>query len=844
MQTWSLSAGDPLALTLAADARLTCTDYTDDQIWELILGGGEPAAMAVQTTFGLRAHWMRLFPRFIRIEAGRSETARIDPAAFHSPPKVVRFTSNQLTVIFTPFEGLEVQAEYWTADSHIIVGRIRMANQSILTQAFRMEWVAMLNPIDRQGGMAPLQVGPNYVLEGETAYLHPVVFLTGGPQPVSSPYPALALDLELYPGNERQVTWACASLRSYEASLEAARAATGRPWEAEQARIDLLNFSQVVQIETGKPEWDAAFALAQKAVFGMLMGNDPGLPNPSFVLSRRPDQGFSVRGDGSDHTHLWSGQSVLDSYYLASLLLPGAPELVAGIVRNFLSVQDPSGAIDWKPGLGGQRTRRLAQPMLATIAAQVGPYGKTVDWYREVFPGLLRFFNAWFLPIYDHDTDGFPEWEHPLQTGIEDSPMFDRWSPNAQGINISRLECPSLAAMLLRECQSLIEIARSLADAEKAESAYARLSAAADANPAPPADADTPSEPRPVPVSPQLSGAAEALPALLEREQALRDTLQSTWDEEAKFYRYRDYQSHLSLPGVTLAEFTGPGKVTSRKKPQQPRRLVVHLRVSEERTYAVRFTVHGTGPDGDISETIEPLGFSWLGLQGRATTENTFLAVKRMEVQGLGEEDQVRVYTADYTQEDCSLFLPLWASAPSTEQARKMVEEALLPRYLQPFGIPLCPPEQVLQDALPGLPNASSSALLPWNHLLGEGLIRYGYRDEAARIVTRLMNAIVSTLKEQRAFRQYYHAETGLPSGERDHLHGLPPLGLFLQTLGIRRLAPKEILIDGFSPYPQPVNVKYRKVCLTCEPEKTTISFPGGQSVTIDQPGLHKITLE
>ncbi len=64
MPNWNLAAGDPLSLTLAADARLTTTDYTNDQIWELSLGGGEPAALALQTTYGLRAHWMRLFPRF------------------------------------------------------------------------------------------------------------------------------------------------------------------------------------------------------------------------------------------------------------------------------------------------------------------------------------------------------------------------------------------------------------------------------------------------------------------------------------------------------------------------------------------------------------------------------------------------------------------------------------------------------------------------------------------------------------------------------------------------------------------------------------------------------------
>jgi hypothetical protein len=40
MRAWDLAAGDPLALRLAADARLGPVDYADDQIWELALSGG------------------------------------------------------------------------------------------------------------------------------------------------------------------------------------------------------------------------------------------------------------------------------------------------------------------------------------------------------------------------------------------------------------------------------------------------------------------------------------------------------------------------------------------------------------------------------------------------------------------------------------------------------------------------------------------------------------------------------------------------------------------------------------------------------------------------------------
>ena len=42
------------------------------------------------------------------------------------------------------------------------------------------------------------------------------------------------------------------------------------------------------------------------------------------------------------------------------------------------------------------------------------------------------------------------------------------------------------------------------------------------------------------------------------------------------------------------------------------------------------------------------------------------------------------------------------------------------------------------------------SVHLPWNNLIGEGLLAYGFRDEAAQLTTRLMNAVVSGLKDQR----------------------------------------------------------------------------------------------
>jgi hypothetical protein len=93
MRDWSLAPGDPLCLTIAADSRLAIPDYLNDHIWELVLGGGDPPALPLQTTYGLRARSARIFPRFS--ENGKSIS---DPASFALPPTIRRFYPNFIIV--------------------------------------------------------------------------------------------------------------------------------------------------------------------------------------------------------------------------------------------------------------------------------------------------------------------------------------------------------------------------------------------------------------------------------------------------------------------------------------------------------------------------------------------------------------------------------------------------------------------------------------------------------------------------------------------------------------------------------------------------------------------------
>ena len=176
MRTWNLGPGDPLQLTIAADARLTSPDYVNDQIWELDLSGGDPSAVALRTTYGLRARLMRVFPRFT--ENGKAVN---DPAEFATPPRVRAFYPNFLSVVYAPLAGVEVMADYWIPESHAVCGRLTVTNQSNAPHPIRLELVGQLTPLEGQS-MNANQRQSVTDLEGRVDDLYPVLVLTGGPQ--------------------------------------------------------------------------------------------------------------------------------------------------------------------------------------------------------------------------------------------------------------------------------------------------------------------------------------------------------------------------------------------------------------------------------------------------------------------------------------------------------------------------------------------------------------------------------------------------------------------------------------------------------------------------------------
>lgn len=782
-------------MVISADARLCAINYTNDQIWELVLREGKLPTLTLQTTFGLRVKWLRLFPCFVY-----KDRLICNPADYAQPPQLLTCYTNYLKLSFSPFTGVDALIEYWVPESNIIAGRVSLMNQTAQQETFQFQWAGLLNPMDENAKLVTNKIEDQTVLLGKTNGLSIACVISEHPLSATGPFPALGHHLELPPMGSREITWALAtSPDNLETSIQRATSTLEREWEAEISRIELTNAHDQIEIITGDPEWNDAFSLTRQIAYSLITSPSNHLPYSSFVLARQPDHGFSLHGDGMDYTMLWNGQSPLDAYYLANLILPGGVRFIEGILKNFFVAQDETGFIDCKPGLAGQRMRQLALPILAHLAMKIDQHKPDHSWLEDIYPFLARFLKLWFAATHDRDVDGFPELDHPMQFGLEESPIINRWHPQGQGLEITRLENPALAALLYNECKALAKIASTI-------------------------------------------GYHGDLSWLEEKADQLQGLLKTLWDNKTCIYHYRDFQTHQYDRGTLLIKIEGKnGRHFLHQKFKTPQRFLIRITTARNETCPLTIVLDGKCYQEKIIEKINVNQLQWTGNRAHITTQKLFTQLRIIEVEGLQERDTLEIKTPDYTLTDISCFLPLWAKSATADQARKTITKTLKRRFLKPYGF--C----ISAD----MPNSRSRSLppwrnvsLPWNQLVGEALLTHHQQSLAAELVTRIMKAIVQNLKKFGCFFEFIDAQTGNGSGERNHLRGLAPIGLFLAVLGVYICSNREVILQGFNPFPWPVIVKYQGMTVARRSHETQVTFPTGQVVCVNNQELPvRITL-
>ena len=386
-----------------------------------------------------------------------------------------------------------------------------------------------------------------------------------------------------------------------------------------------------------------------------------------------------------------------------------------------------------------------------------------------------------------------------LQTGFEDNPLFDVWHPWSQGVDISTVRDPALDSMLYREASALIQMA-------------------------------------------EVLGQAEELARLHAQAAVLKASVEAAWDARKASYSYRDRETKLSQPGQVVARHKGPGNMRPKVEFEGGARLLVEIQTKSPAASRpdVEIGEEVSRNTGD-AEIIEGHDFQWRSGGLVATSQRVFTRVGRVSVQELDPKDRIVVRTVDLSGENVTLLTPLWAGIPDAARAKVLLGRSVLDaeHFDRPFGAP----------ALPGLAEPAAETVaqgvqLPWNQLLGEGLLGYGYRQEAARLIAHIMNAVIQSLRGSRAFYQRYHAEKGAGIGERNALSGMAPVGLFLQALGVTILSPTRVRLEGYNPFPWAVTVAYKGLKVVRGlGESTEVTFPNGKSVTVSDPAPLVISL-
>ncbi len=779
---WQLTPHSPTALQIAADARLSLTDYTDDQVWEVVLGQSEAPAMALQTRYGGRVGLASLVPMWI---VERRPVYQYQ--AYAVPPVVTQFAPGytRLEAKITP--TLTVRAEYWVIESHAVGGRFTVKNtagHALPDLVLDLVGFAAAAGKEIKLGTVARPEGGHALVLGNLPRLQPIVLLENGyASPDSSS--KVSAKLSLPPRGQAIIRFVHAGLPDAAASLALAQKLLAENWTPALRKI-AIGLNDIPYIETGDAAVDTAIAFSYHQLVQSFLKPTASLPYASFVETRRPEQGFSSRGDGTDHPRSWRGQTPIAAYLTALAVTPIQAKWGWGVLRNYLAVQRQDGWIDWKPGLAGQKQGLMCLPLLARLAWGLFQYTEDDDALREVYPKLAKFFEHWFSPELDTDHDGFPEWQSEIQTGYSFFPTFAQGLPWGQNADIRTVESPDLLAYLLSEAVSLREIAYFLGDTA-GETRFA------------------------------------------ERGTAVKAALDTLWNGER--YTYRDRDTHATTAGRTLLE-NGPGNdehfLAERLDP--PNRLIVQINGGLDAP-KIGLYIDGTTPTGEkVREVADSTDFVWSSGRGSYTTKQVFQQVDRVHVEGLSRVFTVSVRTLDTLGFDLNALLPLWSVDIAPDRAARLVSD-LRDQFLRPNGVTMLSTRDPRFDPKEAL---GSTGIRPfWLTLIGEGLIEVGQVELATDLLKRLISVQVAVLTADKAFYEFYHPDEARGLGDVGSVKGIIPLHLLLRVLGVRILSKKKVWTGGAFHWGSPVSVTQSGVTVTRGPQGTHIEFPSGTVVDL-----------
>jgi hypothetical protein len=785
---WQLTSAQPYSLQLAADARFSRTDYSDDQVWELHSGTGEAAALTLQTRYGGRAGLASLVPLWVH--EGRTIYQSL---TYTKPPLITAFAPAYIQAEAELLPGLTLLAEYWAMESHAVGARFTLSNATKQHINIRLDLFGHvgINNQEQKLGIIAMKDAGNALYMGQIGNLHPVVALDNGSAQTSggSVSPKIGTNLIVPSGGSISTRWVHAGRLAMRDSLALALHWLKEDWDAYFDRI-AQGASAIPSIETGDPDLDVTIAASYQQLVQSFLKPTSYLPYASFVGVRQ-----STRGFNGDADRAWNGQQVQLAYLTALAIAPIDPKLAEGILRNYVAVQSADGRIDSKPGLVGQREGLMAAPLLARLAWNLYQYTQDKTFLSDVFSPLFKFIERWFASDLDADSDGFPEWQHERQTGYVYVPTFAVNQAWSQGANIRTVESPDLLTYLLSDAYHLREMLIPLGKTKllQMNSEQARINT---------------------------------------RLTALQKHLQSLWRENR--YVYRDRDTHETTTGAMLYE-NGQGDEEHLLAYQltPPNRLIIKVIGGLTHSPQFKLTLMGLNAKGaPLTETADSKLFAWRTGYGTYTSQHIFSQIDRVRCDGLSRAYNISVQSMDTTRMDLNALMPLASRGLKKVRAKELVQllkdEA---HFWRPNGITMTSTQDAHYD--PANANGSGGVWAFWVTLFGESLLEYGFYAEASEMLKRLLKVQVAVLKEQKNFFEFYHSDEPKGLGERGHIAGIVPLHLLLSVMGIQVQSSRNLWTGGKFAWGSAVTLTQFGVRVRRSKKGIHIEFPSGHKVDL-----------
>lgn len=785
LRRWQLGSGR--SLYLAADARLSRTNYTDDQSWCIIPGEDGAPALRLQTRYGGRVGQATIIP--IWNHGGRSI---YDTQTYAQPPRITTFAPGYAHVEGQLTVHLRINADYHVSDSQIIRGRFSLTNEGDTDESLHIDLLGQVIIRSKEQRLAILSLSDatSALSMGKLPNLEPVLLFEDAIADLDTirVSPKIGRNVTIPAGETVHLNWVHAGLSTTESSLNYAQQMMLTSWDEV---LDEINRAaeRIPQIETGDERVDFAIARSYHDLLQAFIDPTDKIPHQTFVATRHPDKGYSAN-DGIDYGRGWSGASAHTSYLTTLATATIDAKRAQGLIRNWLANQQKNGWIDARPGAAGQTSDTLCPPMLARLTWSTYQYTRDDAFLKEVLPKLLNFFRRWFQSDMDLEYDGLPEWQTERQMGYTFFPTFatTNWGQSA---NIRFFETPDLVAHLLSEALSLTAIAHQIGES-----------------------------------------VTEA--SINERIQKLQSLLDEMWHENRYAYRDRDTNT-ITYKETILTEGTGDDEHILAYTLQSPARIIVHVQGGTSKMPNGNLTIQGKDWHGNpITEAVQfKDGFQWSYGGGNYTSRHAYSEIDSIQCQGLSRIFKISANTVDCTRLDINALMPLWSGGIPNDRAEALI--ALLTdedHFWRSSGVTLVSAQDPNYD--PTSANGGGGTWLFWTTALGEGLLDYGRHDIVTEMLRRILNVQAQVLDTDNELTEFYHSDEPRGLGEKDYLSGIVPLHLLTRALGVYIVSNGAVWTGGAFNWDQPVTVRRNGVTVIRSKNGTQITFPSGHTVELD----------